>query len=133
MREFFIRTAILLAIICSYIIITVDGKWHDNGIGWLLVPILFVPPAAILNAVTLYPAEKWIRRHSILASLFILPFISLLIMIMAFALLVHNVDSFIRGMKVFSLLGLGWGVLWTITGIIYLGFSSLNRSLPTNN
>jgi hypothetical protein len=132
MREFSIRTAILLAIICIYIIITVDGKWHDSGIGALLVPIIFVPPAAILNAVTLYPAEKWIRRHSRLTSLIILPFISSFIMMMILALLTHNVDGFINGAKVFSLIGLGWGVLWTVTGITYIFISSLIRSLSAS-
>jgi hypothetical protein len=132
MREFSIRTAILLAIICIYIIITVDGKWHDSGIGALLVPIIFVPPAAILNAITLYPAEKWIRRHSRLASLIIVPFISSFLMMMILALLTHNVDGFINGAKVFSLIGLGWGVLWTVTGITYIFISSLIRSLSAS-
>jgi hypothetical protein len=132
MREFSIRTAILLAIICIYIIITVDGKWHDSGIGALLVPIVLVPPAAILNAITLYPAEKWIRRHSRLASLIIVPFISSFIMMMILALLTHDVDGFINGAKVFSLIGLGWGVLWTVTGITYIFILSLIRSLSAS-
>jgi hypothetical protein len=132
MREFSIRTAILVAIISIYIIINVDGKWHDSGIGALLVPIIFVPPAAILNAITLYPAEKWIRRRSILASLIIVPFISSSLMMMILALLTHNVDGFINGAKVFSLIGLGWGVLWTVTGITYIFSSSLIRSLSAS-
>lgn len=128
MREFTVRTAILLA----SIVIFINEKigWKGDQVGILIVPMLIVPPAIIMTLILLYPIERWARGYSYILSLAILPFASAIIGVLPATFWAGSFGQLLKDAKLYSLIGLGWGGCWAVTGAIYFGAAKMFRSLP---